>query len=74
MYSKISRRFSNNSADEQAHLEQQAKEARAALAAGAALRPAKPRTSPVQPKFAVDVDAWEEYFDSFDPFPEEVGV
>jgi hypothetical protein len=64
----------NNSADEQAHLEQQAKEARAALAAGVAPKPAKSRTSKVQPKFALDVDAWEEYFDSFDPFPEEVGV
>jgi hypothetical protein len=62
----------NNSADEQTHLQVERAKAKAALGRGETLPPAKPRTRAVTPNYKLDVAAWEEYFDSFDPFPEEV--
>jgi hypothetical protein len=62
----------NNSADEQTHLQVERAKAKAALARGETPPPAKPRTRAVTPNYKLDVAAWEEYFDSFDPFPEEV--
>jgi hypothetical protein len=62
----------NNAADEQTRLDAERAKAKAALARGETPPPAKPRTRAVTPNYKLDVAAWEDYFDSFDPFPEEV--